>query len=177
MKRKKLLVILPMMVVAVLILTGIAISGSTYMWEKTFEVTDPELECKIECEIEIGDCRIVGCPVKVWVKLKLEDCGRCWHRCSEEYTDKCEGWDNDCNCMDIRCCCQINGTYSVEIFWWNETQEDWHHQMYLQEEANITLPCWKHVETYTFIPQMEGEYKVVVTFATETETITFSSED
>ena len=32
-------------------------------------------------------------------------------------------------------------------------------------------------KTYTFIPSMEGEYKVVVTFTTETETLNFSSED
>lgn len=162
MKRKKLLVLLPIVIVAAIIVSGLAISGTTYTWEKTFEVTKPEIE--IECEIEIGDCRVVGCPVKIWVMMKLEDeCGKCWHKCKEEWRDKC--------------CCQINGTYSVDLYWWNETQEDWQHLMYLQEQTNVTLTCWKHIETYTFVPTMEGEYKVVVTFATETETLTFSNED
>ncbi len=49
--------------------------------------------------------------------------------------------------------------------------------MYLQEEINVTLTGWKHVETYTFTPEMEGNYKVIVTFATETETLNFSSEE
>ncbi len=172
MKRKKLLVLLPTIIVAFIVVSSVAISGTTYTWERTFEVTKPE----IECEIEISDCRVVGCPVKVWVMLKLDDeCGRCWFECKEEWRNKC----NDCevnNCLN-RCCYEINGTYSVNLCWWNETQEDWQHLMYLQEETNITLICWRHIETYTFTPKMEGEYKVVVTFATETETLSFSSED
>ena len=188
MKRKKLLVLLPIMAVAVIIVSGVAISGTTYTWEETFEVTKPE----IECEIEISDYRVVGCPVKIWVMLKLEDdCGRSWHECKEEWKDKCDDeWEDECDydwegkCDDCEdddwkdnCCYQINGTYSVDLYWWNETQVDWHHMMYLQEEINITLTGWKHIETYTFTPKMEREYKVVVTFATETETVSFSSED
>lgn len=180
MKRKKLLVLLPLLVVAVIIVSSVAISGTTYTWEKTFEVTYPE----IKCEIGISDCRTVGCPVKIWVMLKLgDDCGRRWHECREEWNGKCcenrecerDDWEHEI--PDDNCCFQINGTYSVDLYWWNETQEDWQHLMYLQEEANITLTCWRHFETYTFTPTMDGEYKVIVTFTTETETLTFSSED
>jgi hypothetical protein len=180
MKRKKLLVLLPTLIIAFMILGSVAISGTTYTWEKTFEVTKPE----IECEIEISDCRVVGCPVRIWVMLKLEDdCGKCWHEWKEEWNSKGDdNWEDDCDDgedddWEDKCCYQINGTYSVDLHWWNETHEDWHHLMYLQEETNITLNRWKQIETHTFTPKMEGEYKVVVTFATETETISFSSED
>ncbi|MGD8545916.1 MAG: hypothetical protein PVH12_07050 [Candidatus Bathyarchaeota archaeon] len=168
MKRKKLLTLLPILVVAVIVASGVAISETTYTWEKTFEVTKPE----IECEIETSDCRIVGCPVRICIMLRPEDnCRKCWHECKQEWNRKCDDdWED-------KCCYHINGTYSVQLCWWNGTQEDWHPLMYLQEEINITLTCWKHIETYTFTPEMEGEYKVVVTFVTETGTLSFSSED
>ena len=180
MKRKKLL-ILPVAVIALAVIGSLAISGTTYTWEKTFEVTDPE----IECEIKISNCRVVGCPVKVWVKLKLEaDCGRCWYEWKEEWKRGCDDeWEDGCDdgCEDNGWqnmhCFQFNGTYSVVLHWWNATQKDWQHMMYLQEEMNITVACWTYVEKYTFIPRMEGEYKVIVSFTTEAETLTFSSED
>ena len=49
------------MVIASVIAGTIALSDTIYTWEKTFEVKKPE----IECELEVGDHRIVGCPVKV----------------------------------------------------------------------------------------------------------------
>lgn len=172
MKRKKLLTLLLVLVTAVIVRSGVAISGTTYTWEETFEVTKP----KIECEIEISDCRVVGCPVKICVKLKLEDnCGRCWLDFKKDWDAKCnDDWED-------KRCYSISGTYSVQLYWWNGTQEDWHHLMYLQEEVNITLIGWKNIDTacrlFTFTPKMEGEYKVVVTFATDIETLSFSSED
>ncbi|UCH31878.1 MAG: hypothetical protein JSV05_00280 [Candidatus Bathyarchaeota archaeon] len=241
---KKLLILLPTLIVTLIVASSVAISGPTYTWEKTFEVTKPE----IECEIEISDCRVVGCPVKVRVMLKLgNDCGRSWHECKEcdisiydidgdgnletmmadchdITSDDIVVWDLDdwwseelpfrrkicIHHWEDECCYQINGTYAVQLYWWNETHEDWQHLMYLQEETNITLGClppctcmpmlvdvngdgildviagcinrcntlmhWFR-KTYTFIPSMEGEYKVVVTFTTETETFTYSSED
>ena len=44
MKRKKLLVLLPIVIVAVIIVSGVAIPGTTYVWEKTFEVTNKLLD-------------------------------------------------------------------------------------------------------------------------------------
>ena len=181
MKKKKLLIVLPIVVIALAIIGSLAISGTTYTWEKTFEVTGPE----IECEIEISDCRVAGFPVKVWVMLKLENgCGRCWHEWKEDWQHPCEDkLEDKCedDCIDdgwvVTHCCKFNGTYSVDLCWWNTTQEDWQHMMYLQEESNITLNCWKYVETYTFTPKIEGEYKIVVSFTTETEALIFSSED
>ena len=165
MKRRNLFILAPIVLVAVIAVSGLAISGTTYTWEKTFEVTKPE----VECDIKIGECRVVGCPVKVWVTLKVDgDCRECcWPECKDLRND-CEGWEQ-------WTCCRLNGTYSVALHWWNETAEDWHHVMYLQEEANVTLGCWRHVWKYMFVPELEGEYKVVVTFATDTETDTFSS--
>lgn len=162
-----------------MVVSGIAISGTIYTWEKTFEVQ--EWKPEIECEIEIGDCKIVGCPVKVWVLLKLENC--CWNDCREWKDCKvwkdCENWEDECNCyIDCwECCCHVNGTYSVHLYWWNGTSENWQYVMHLQEKTNITLTCWKHIETYTFIPKWKGEYKVVVTFEMESEIYNFTNED
>ncbi len=184
MKRRSLLVILAATVIAGVVLAAVATPGTIYTWEKTFEVNKPE----IECEIEIGDHRIVGCPVKVWVCLKLEDC--CWGEWKDDWGDK---WDDD-ECDDcwegkfdddekccwppyVQCGCQVNGTYSAHLYWWNETLGDFQHVMHLQEETNITLTCWKHLWTYTFTPKWEGEYKVVVTFAVDSETYNFTNED
>ena len=173
MKRRSLIALLAVAVIASVVAVALATSGTFYTWEKTFEVK--EWKPEIECEIEIGDCRMVGCPVKVWVLLKLEDC--CWDDC-KEWRD-CRNWENKCDSIidSWESCCHVNGTYSAQIYWWNETAEDWQYIMHLQEETNITLTCWKHIETYTFTPEMEGEYKVVVTFATDSETHNFTNED
>lgn len=179
MKRRSIFALLGIVVIASIAVSGLAISGTTYTWEKTFEVTKPE----IECEIEISDHRIVGCPVKVWVMLKIGDCssGRCWEqhewqdKCSEG-KDQCHDWEDECDdCW--KCDCEMNGTYSAHLNWWNETFGDWQHVMHLQDDMNITLDCWRHVETYTFVPMWEGEYKVVVMFTMHSETYAFSSED
>ncbi len=177
MQRRSLLVILAATLIAGVVATALATSGTIYTWEKTFEVKKPE----IECEIEVGDNRIVGCPVKVWVCLKLEDC--CWEDWKEEWKDdwKCrchDDWEDECDDdKDWECCCHVNGTYSVHLYWFNETSEEWEHVKHLQEEIEITLTCFKHIETYTFIPKWEGEYKVVVTFAVDSEVYNFTNED
>jgi hypothetical protein len=178
-KRRSILALLSIAVVASIALSGLAISGTTYTWEKTFEVTQPE----IECEIEISDCRIVGCPVKVCVMLKVDACCSedCWER--HEWERKCGDWEDDCDeCEDDcghcwKCDCEMNGTYASHLYWWNETMSDWQHVMHLAEDMNITLGCWKHVETHSFVPMWQGEYKVVVMFTVHAETYAFSSED
>lgn len=162
MQRRSLLVVLAAVVIASVIVGTIALSDTTYTWEKTFEVKKPE----IECEIEVGDHRIVGCPVKVWVCLKLEDC--CWEKRKDDCDDHRACWE---------CGCEVNGTYSVHLHWYNETSEEWQHVTHLQEETEIVLKCRKNTYTYMFMPQWEGEYKVVVTFAVESETYNFTSED
>jgi hypothetical protein len=169
MKRKSLFTILTALIIASIAASAVAISGTTYTWEKTFEVTKPE----IECEIKIGNCRIIGCPVKIWVFLKLDNgCGQCcWRGYEDRWENKCDDWKEPCKF------CSINGTYSADLHWWNETSQDWQHVKQLQEETNITISCWKHRETYTFTPEHEGQYKVVVTFTADSETYNFTSED
>jgi hypothetical protein len=173
-KTKRLFAILTTLIVgASIAASAIAISGTTHSWEKTFAVTEPE----IECEIRIGECTVVGCPVKIWVMLKLDDCGDCWSVCKDRWDDE---HDHDCDdAWDDRkkCGCHINGTYAVGLHCWNETQGDWQLLMDLQADRNMTLACWKHVERYTFIPTSVGEYKVVVTFTTGTVDYTFTSDD
>ena len=175
MKRKSLFTILTTLILASIAASAVAISGTTYTWEKTFEVTKP----KIECKIKIDDCRIIGCPVKVWVFLKLNDgCGKCcWHESDDLWENECDDFEEECECKENCNCCSINGTYSADLHWWNETSQDWQHVTQLQEETNITISCWKHIETYVFIPEWEGEYKVVVMFTVDSETYNFTSED
>ncbi len=172
MKRRSIFALLSIAIIASIAVSSLAISGTTYTWEKTFEVTKPE----IECEIEISDCRIVGCPVKVWVMLKIEACYSedCCER--HEWQRKCSGCEDDYDdCW--KCDCEVNGTYASHLYWWNETFSDWQHVMHLADDMNITLGCWKHVETHSFVPMWEGEYKVVVMFTMHSETYAFSSED
>ncbi len=56
MQRRSFLVILAATLIAGVVVTALATSGTIYTWEKTFEVKKPE----IECEIEVGD-NFVGC--------------------------------------------------------------------------------------------------------------------
>jgi hypothetical protein len=173
-KKKSLFAILTTLIVAGIAVSAFAISSTTYTWEKTFEVTQPEIKCKIE----VSNCKVVGYPVKICVTLKLgDDCEELWRECEEELKRECDYCEAKCCNLKNACRYQVNGTYSVNLHWWNKTQEDWQHYMYLQEETNITLTCWRHIETYTFIPEWEGKFKVVVTFTTETANYTFSSED
>lgn len=191
MQRRNLIVLLAVAAIAGVVVVGLAASGTFYTWEKTFEVDKPE----IECEIEIGDHRIVGCPVKVWIFLKLEDC--CWDDWEDEFDEDWEDHDDDCmdredewdddsdeewddwedNHDRRECGCHINGTYSVHLYWWNQTSEDWEHLMHLQEDTNITLNCGRYMQTYAFVPNMVGEYKVVVNFTVDSETYTFTNVD
>ena len=175
MKRRSLLVVLAATVIAGVVLAAMATPGTIYTWEKTFEVGKPEIECKIE----IGDCRIVGCPVRVWVCLRLD--GGCWgewkDECDYDWEGKFGDDDKCCGHPYMECGCQVNGTYSAHLYWWNETLGDFQHVMHLQEETNVTITCWKHFWAYTFTPMWEGEYKVVVTFEVESEIYNFTNED
>ena len=185
MKRRSLLVLLAVSVIAGLMVCAIAVSNTTYTWEKTFEVKEPEIECKIE----IGDNRIIGCPVRIWVCLRLNSsCDDCWcHGWKEELDDdqedNCKEWRHGFECDNLlpipinECCCHVNGTYSAHLYWWNQTSEDWDHLMDLQEDTNVTLTCGRYMRMYSFIPKMEGEYKVVVNFTVDSETYTFTNED
>lgn len=256
MKRRSLLAVLALTTVCI-VASSLAISRVIFTWEKTFEVGEPE----VECEIEIGNQRIIGCPVTVWVSLKPK--GECnlepkmtirieacpinddysrFHGLSIDeplpmewwkqngYTFKIAGesfiyettvsletgehyveyapsssalhnltWHASIYINDFLMAegdvrrdtrlrayfiskggeegCSIEGNYSPELCWHNETSEDWQHVMYLKEETNMTLTCQRHIEEHTFTPILTGEYKVVVTFAMDSEICTFSSED
>ncbi len=191
MQRRSLIVLLAVVAIASVVVVALATSGTIYTWEKTFEVNKPE----IECEIEIGDHRIVECPVKIWVFLKLEDC--CWDDWEDKFDDHWEDRHDDCRDLKDEwdddsdekgddwednhdrweCGCQVNGTYSAHLYWWNQTSEDWEHLMHLQEDTNITLSCGRYMQMYWFVPKMVGEYKVVVNFTVDSETYTFTNED
>lgn len=173
MQKSKLVLLLIAAVSTSLVLSAIAITSTsyTYTWEKTFEVTKP----KVECQIKIGEPRIVGCPVKIWVWLKL-NCKCYWEKFSEDcWKENCDEWETNClNC--VGCLCSVNGTYEAHLYWYNVTSESWQHLMYLQEPINMTITCQKHIETYTFTPVWEGQYKVVVNFTVDTEVSTFEGE-
>lgn len=73
--------------------------------------------------------------------------------------------------------CQVNGIFSVSLHWWNESCGEWNYVKNLQEETNISLTCCEQIQTYMFIPQREGIYKVVVTLVMDSEMSKFTSED
>lgn len=173
MQKSKLVLLLVAAVSVSLVLSAAAMISApyTYTWEKTFEVAEPE----IKCEIKIGEPRIIHCPVKIWVWLKLNcECnwkdddydGYCWKDCNE-----CQA-----NCLECLCTCSVNGTYEAHLYWYNTTSESWQHLMQLQEPTNMTITCQRHVETYTFTPTWEGQYKVAVNFTVGTEVSTFEGE-
>jgi hypothetical protein len=166
MRRKSFLPLLLVATLASIIVSSIAIPNATYTWEKTFEVKKPD----VQCQIVVGECRIVGYPVKIWITLKLAGCGD--YDChDDDCSDNCRK-----NCTSP-VACHLNGTYSAQLQWLNETSQEWQHVMYLETGKNITLTCKKHIETYAFTPMWEGKYKVVVTFTTSEGTSTFESDD
>jgi hypothetical protein len=63
------------------------------------------------------------------------------------------------------------------LYWYNETFEEWQHVTRLQEETEMVLECHKNTYTYMSTPQWEGERRVVVTFAVDSATYDFRSED
>ena len=163
MQRKRVIVVLAMLIAASAIMTAVAINSSTLTWEKTFEVKKPEITAKIK----IGDDRIVGYPVKIWVSLRIQ-------APSEENHTEC--WDHDtkhCN----ESIYSINGTYAANLFWLNTTDNQWQQLKTLQPETNVTITCRWYTNIYFFTPTQEGQYKIVVTFTTDSETTTFTSGD
>lgn len=169
MQKSKLVLLLVAAVSISLVLSAIAIASTqyTYTWEKTFEVEEPQ----VECEIKIGKPLIVGCPVKIWIWLGLN----CGCGCYKDLDNLKEGCiESQTNCFYN--CCSVEGVYAAHLYWYNATSESWQHLTSLEEGKNITVTCQKHIETYTFTPMWEGQYKVVVTFTVDTETSTFEGE-
>lgn len=171
MRRKSFLSLLLVATLASIVVGSIAIPTATYTWEETFEVKKPE----VQCQIVVGECRIVGYPVNIWVKMRLG--GFVNYDCHDD-----DLYDIDCHkdlCENCTCpvAYHLNGTYSAQLQWWNETSQEWQHVMYLETGKNITLTCEKHIETYAFTPMWEGKYKVLVTFTTSEGTTTFESDD
>lgn len=161
MQTKKVAVVLAILIAAGTIMTALASTGSTLTWEQTFEVKKPEITAKIK----IGDNRMVGYPVKIWVSLRIQ-------LPSEEDHDDCkDGYIQHCN----ESIYNVNGTYAADLFWLNATDSNWQHLEVLQPETNVTITCRWYTSTYVFTPTQEGQYKVVVTFTTGSETETFTS--
>ena len=176
MQRRSLIVLLTTAIIASVVVSGVAISGTVYTWEKTFEVKKPE----VECMIHVGGCKIVGCPVNVWVCLKLEGCTPCSLPKFDDHLKPCCDWQGEYydDCIGCgECGCHVNGTYSVRLYWLNETSQEWEHVKDFQEEINLTVTCHWRIYGYQFIPKLEGEYKVEVTFATDSEICTSTNLD
>jgi hypothetical protein len=162
MQTRKVAVVLAIVIAASAIMTALASTGSTLTWEKTFEVKKPEITAKII----IGDNRIVGYPVKIWVSLRIQ-------LPIEKNHDDCkDGYVQYCN----ESIYSVNGTYTADLFWLNATDNQWLHLKVLQPETNVTITCRWYTSTYVFTPTQEGQYKVVVTLTTDSETETFTSE-
>ena len=163
MQTRKIALVLAILIAAGAIMTALASTSSTLTWEKTFEVKKPEITAKIK----IGDDRIVGYPVKIWVSLRIQ-------LPFEENHDDCkDDYIQHCNVSIYN----VNGTYTADLFWLNTTDNQWQHLMVLQPETNVTITCRWYTSTYVFTPTQEGQYKIVVTFTTDSETKTFTSED
>jgi hypothetical protein len=163
MQTRKIALVLAILIAASAIMTALASTSSTLTWEKTFEVKKPEITAKIK----IGDDRIVGYPVKIWVSLRIQ-------LPFEENHDDCkDDYVQHCN----ESIYNVNGTYTADLFWLNTTDNQWQHLMVLQPETNVTITCSWYTSTYVFTPTQEGQYKVVVTFTTDSETETFTSGD
>jgi hypothetical protein len=163
MQRKRVAVVLVMLIAASAIMAAVASTGTTQTWEKTFEVKKPEVTAKIK----IGNDKIVGYPAKIWVFLRVQ-------APSEEDHTKC--WDHEvkhCN----ESIYNINGTYAANLLWLNTTDNQWQQLKTLQPEINVTITCRWYTSIYVFTPTQEGQYKVVVTFTTNSETQTFTSGD
>jgi hypothetical protein len=163
MQRRRVVLVLALLIAASAIMAAVASNGTTLTWEKTFEVKRPEIAAKIK----IGDDRIVGYPVKIWVSLRIQL--------------PSEKDQNDCKNDNIQhyneSIYRVNGTYAADLFWLNTTDNQWQHLEVLQPEMNVTITCRWYTSTYVFTPTQEGQYKVVVTFTTDSETTTFTSGD
>jgi hypothetical protein len=163
MQTRKIALVLAILIAASAIITALASTSSTLTWEKTFEVKKPEITAKIK----IGEDRIVGYPVKIWVSLRIQ------LSFEEDHDDCKDDYIQHCN----ESIYNVNGTYTADLFWLNTTDNQWQHLMVFQPETNVTITCRWYTSTYVFTPTQEGQYKVVVTFTTDSETKTFTSED
>jgi hypothetical protein len=163
MQRKRLIIILTTLIAASAIMTAVAINSATQTWEQTFEVTKPQVTARIK----IGNDRIVGYPVKIWVFLRVQG------PFEENYIDCWNYATKHCN----ESIYSINGTYSVDLLWFNVTDSQWQQLKILQPETNVTITCRWYTYMYIFTPMQEGQYKVVVTFTTDSETQTFTGGD
>jgi hypothetical protein len=163
MQRKRVIIVLAMLITAGVILTAVASTGTMLTWEKTFEVKKPEITAKIK----ISNDRIVGYPVKIWVSLRIQAPSEESHtECWNHYKERCN-----------ETIYSINGTYAADLFWLNTTANQWQQLKTLQPEINVTITCRWYTNIYIFTPTQEGQYKVVVTFTTDSETQTFTSGD
>ena len=159
MKIGKLAVLLTVLIATSVIATVVATTGTTLTWSKTFKVTSPE----IAANIMIGNVTIIGYSVNISVALRIQSPS------SGSIT--------------------IKGNYTASLFWLNTTtrestsercwkQGQWQQVYAFLSETNVTLTTsWQTFTNTTYTPTQVGQYKVVVTFTTNSEVQTFSSED
>lgn len=163
MKTRKIAIILAVLIAASAIATAVATSGTTLTWVKTFEVKNPEITAKIK----IGDVRIVGYPVNIWVSLRIQ-------APITEDRNNCK-YDNTQHFNESIYHITVNGTYAANLQWLNTTDNQWQQLKILQPATNVTLTSKWYTNTYVFTPTQEGQYQVVATFTTDSEIQTFTS--
>ena len=161
MKIGKLAALLTVLIATSVIATVVATTGTTLTWSKTFKVTSPE----IAANIMIGNVTIIGYPVNISVALRIQVPS------SGNIT--------------------IKGNYTASLFWLNKTathDDERHSECHWQQgqwqlvytfpsETNATVTTnWQTFTNTTYTPTLAGQYKVVVTFATNSEVQTFTSE-
>ncbi|MEM2971796.1 MAG: hypothetical protein QW270_05170 [Candidatus Bathyarchaeia archaeon] len=152
MNRKILYALLASIVVSSSCLVAVAANIVTMQWTKYFWVRQPQLP--IECEIEIGEPKIIGCPIDINVTLKVKD--------------------------EVN---SISGNLTIDLYWFNWTYNDWRgwykwsidkwqYVDTLLEETNVTITQTGQTWTCKYTPEWIGLYKVVATFSSETGTFT-----
>jgi len=165
---RKIAIILAVLIAAGVIATVVATTQNTLTWEKTFTVTNPQ----IRANIKIGEDRIIGYPVNIMVSLRVNVPAQRANQNNDNDEDE-NGHMIATPASNIT----VNGTYAANLLWLNTTNNQWQQYKTLQTPTNVTLTVKWYTNTYFFTPTQTGEYKVQVTFTTDSGIQTFTSQD